>query len=391
MRIPTRLLARQIGRTFLLLAAAVAAAGQDSPAPDQLQSPAAGSEPPAAQTAPATAPLLEFKDSDVKFALRDLMDIVKDNRHEGWVLVAYPDPKTRRPLIGAGFSLDLPEREHPQRDPLNSHPFLEPSSAELWQAAGLDAERLQNLLGEFHQRLAAAASPRKYRKRMGTWAPQVTDEEAARLLRIALIQAIYNARGYCRDFDSLTASQQMALSQLVYQMGVNLEQFSGFLKLINSGASTAAAAELIASGTSSESEPGASTAAGADATLDGNAAQSESSTRTSSESSTETSVAPGAAAGTDPEYWREVQRSLIESQWARVYRARAVSVIAMLDPGYSEAPVIAERRVSAVLRPAVTRGHGNRSGAGHTVLAASKSRGAAAGRKTRRARTKRKT
>ena len=111
MRIPTRLLARQIGRTFLLLAAAVAAAGQDSPAPDQLQSPAAGSEPPAAQTAPATAPLLEFKDSDVKFALRDLMDIVKDNRHEGWVLVAYPDPKTRRPLIGAGFSLDLPERE----------------------------------------------------------------------------------------------------------------------------------------------------------------------------------------------------------------------------------------------------------------------------------------
>jgi hypothetical protein len=60
---------------------------------------------------------------------------------------AYPDLKTGHPLIGAGFNLDLPAREHPQRDPFNPHPFLEPSSAELWQAAGLDPERLRTIRG----------------------------------------------------------------------------------------------------------------------------------------------------------------------------------------------------------------------------------------------------
>ena len=93
---------------------------------------AAAADKPAAggmQDAPTIEPLLQFKDSEVKFALTELMDILRDNKHEGWVLVAYPDPGTHRPLIGAGFSLDLPEREHLQRDPLNPHPFLEPSSA----------------------------------------------------------------------------------------------------------------------------------------------------------------------------------------------------------------------------------------------------------------------
>jgi hypothetical protein len=56
--------------------------------------------------------------------------------------------------------------------------------------------------------------------------PQITDEEATLLLRVSAIQAIYNARAYCRNFDQLTGAQQMGLSQLVYQMGVNLDEFS---------------------------------------------------------------------------------------------------------------------------------------------------------------------
>src|ERR1022692_1788543 len=99
---------------------------------------------PAAVRLPGTSAveqLLAFRDTEVKFDLRNLMEVLRDRRHEGWVLASYPDPKTRRPLIGAGFSLDLPPRDHPQRDPLNPHLFLEPSSAELWQAAGLKSER----------------------------------------------------------------------------------------------------------------------------------------------------------------------------------------------------------------------------------------------------------
>ena len=71
---------------------------------------------------PANAILRDFNHSDVKFELATLMDTLRDRRHEGWVLAAYPDPKTGKPLIGAGFSLDLPVREHPQTDPLNPPP-----------------------------------------------------------------------------------------------------------------------------------------------------------------------------------------------------------------------------------------------------------------------------
>src|ERR1700749_3180307 len=109
-----------------------------------------------AQVATASADvdrLLAFHESDVKFSVVQLMDILRDKRHEGWVLTAYPDPKMAQPLIGAGFSLDLPAREHLQHDLLNPNVFLEPSSADLWQAAGLPPERLQMVLGEFHSRL----------------------------------------------------------------------------------------------------------------------------------------------------------------------------------------------------------------------------------------------
>src|ERR1700758_378563 len=117
-------------------------------------------------------PLLDFKDSDIKFNLQSLMNTLRDNRHEGWVLAAYPDPKTGRPLIGAGFSLDLPAREHPQHDPLNPNPFLEPSSAELWSAAGLDSQRLQQILADYRARLEAW-STRKYSSQIKTLPPKI--------------------------------------------------------------------------------------------------------------------------------------------------------------------------------------------------------------------------
>lgn len=290
-------------------------AGEASPAPASepgslapaLAAPAAVASPEPGPLSPAVQLLRDFKSSDVKFDFGELMDILRDRRHEGWVLAAYPDPKTGRPLIGAGFSLDLPARDHPQPDPLNPHPFVEPSSADLWQAAGLDADRLQAILDKYNQQFAHW-SKRRFRRKIGTLEPEITDDDASGLLRIAIVQAVYNARAYCRNFDELTASQQMAMTQLVYQMGVNLQEFSQFLDLINSRAS-AAGGEAISSIRDS--------------------------------------------AASDAAYWKSVQESLIHSQWARLYRTRAVAVIAMLDPEYSDDPQHAERRIGATLRPAV--------------------------------------
>jgi hypothetical protein len=266
-----------------------------------------------ATATPAVQALLAFKDSDIKFSVADMMDILRDKRHEGWVLAAYPDPKTSQPLIGAGFSIDLPARDHPQRDPLNPNLFYEPSSAELWQAAGLDQAKLASILDQFHSQLDAWGA-RGFRRDIRYLPAQITDEDADKLLRIAIVQSIVNARAYCRNFDRLTAHQQMALSQLVYQMGVNLEEFTEFRVLINDGFEKFASAE--------------------DGT---NAPQfREAVLRTST---------------VNAEYWRTVQQSLTHSQWARLYRARAVAVVAMLDPQYAKNPVLAERRVSAVIRP----------------------------------------
>jgi GH24 family phage-related lysozyme (muramidase) len=264
---------------------------------------------------PAVQLLQSFRESDVKFDVVHLMSLLRDRNHEGWVLAAYPDPKTGQPLIGAGVSIDLPAREHPQRDPLNPNQFIEPASAELWQAARLEPERLNRILDDFHQKLALW-DMREYRGHIRELPSQITEEEATELLRMATIQSIVNAKAYCRSFDRLTASQQMALSQLVFQMGMNLEEFTTFLDLINSDAIAA---------------PIATKAAG------------------------------------DVTYWNGVQKSLIQSQWARLYRARAVSVIAMLDPRYNQNPRMAERRVGAVLRPAVI--HRRRGRSGSTQLA----------------------
>jgi hypothetical protein len=254
--------------------------------------------------APAKPGLLfDFKDSDIKFNLGALMSVLRDTRHEGWVLAAYPDPKTSRPLIGAGFGLDVTATPHPQSDLLNPHPFLEPSSAQLWQAAGLDSERLESILDQFNRDLDTWQK-KKFRKKIRTHGltEQLSEEEATQLLRISAIQAIYNARAYCRWFDQLTASQQMALSQLVFQMGVNLEEFVQFLGAIN------------------------------DASAYGEGAQPE----------------------LNFEHWETVQSTLIESDWARRYSIRAIAVIAMFDPTYDQDPLAAQHKVQVQVHPIVT-------------------------------------
>jgi len=247
-------------------------------------------------------PFFDLSTSDIKFSLSHLTETLRDKKHEGWVLAAYPDPKTSDPLIGAGFTLSLPAREHPQSDPLNPRQFLEPSSEQLWQAAGLDNQRLQYILTDYQANLEAWGT-RKYRKKIRQLPPQLTDDEALSLLRVAEVQAIHNARAYCRPFDRLTGSQQMAMTQLVYQIGLNLEQFSTFLALINQDGRMEEASYTVGS-------------------------------------------------SGDRQYWQEVQASLVHSQWARKYSTRAITVIAMFDPDYAEGPSAAERRVKATLHPA---------------------------------------
>ena len=287
--------------------------------------------------------LLEFKDSDIKFSLPSLMDLLRDHQHEGWVLAAYPDPKTNRPLIGAGFSLDVQATDHPQRDPLNPHPFLEPSSAQLWQAAGLAPDRLQDILDQFNHNVALW-SKKTYRRKIirHTLPPQLTEEQATRLLRISAIQATYNARAYCRNFDQLTAPQQMALTQLVFQMGTNLEEFVEFLGAVND--------------------------------LDG---------------SRELPRLDGFIE-TDAEHWRTVQRTLIDSQWARQFTVRASTVIAMFDPEYVDDPYAAQLRVAGVLRPPVEPRRARQSTANLRNASYSKRPAARHGKKAAHSQIKRK-
>ena len=270
---------------------------------------AAQASPAAATTPTLTAPhplqpVLNFDTSGTKFSLDSLMRVLKDGNHEGWVLAAYPDPKTSRPLIGAGFSLDVEASEHMQGDPLNPNDFLEPSSAQLWQAAGLDQERLQKILDQFDRNLAKW-DKKNYRKKIKAHQlpPQLTEAEAMQLLRVSALQAMHNAKGYCRDYAQLTASQQMALSQLVFQMGVNLEEFVQFLGVLNDG-------------------PIVENVLLADSTAD-----------------------------IPAEHWQAVQQTLMDSQWARRYTTRAITVIAMFDPTYQQNPKAAEMRIRAVLRP----------------------------------------
>jgi hypothetical protein len=250
-------------------------------------------------------PLFDLTDSDTKFRLQSLMTTLRDPKHENWVLAAYPDPKTGRPLIGAGFSLDVQATDHPQLDPLNPHTFLEPSSAHLWEAAGLDPMRLQKILDQYERELKAWKK-KNFRKKIKTHqlSPQLTDADATKLLQVSVVQAVHNARAYCREFDQLTASQQMALSQLVYQMGVNLEEFIQFLSTLND----LSYRDPVPLEVNGEAEAA---------------------------------------------HWKAVQNTLIGSDWARRYSTRAVTVIAMFDPLYEADPAKAERVVRAEVHPMV--------------------------------------
>ena len=246
------------------------------------------------------------------------MTTLRDPTHENWVLAAYPDPKTARPLIGAGFSLDVQATDHPQLDPLNSHTFLEPSSAQLWEAAGLDPVRLQAILDQYERELKAWKK-KNFRKKIKTHqlSPQLTDADATKLLQVSVVQAVHNARAYCREFDQLTASQQMALSELVYQMGVNLEEFIQFLSTLN-------------------------------------------------DVSYRDSVLTAVNGEAEAEHWKAVQNTLIDSDWARRYSTRAVTVIAMFDPQYEADPAKAESVVRAEVHPLVVhhrkKTHGSAAG-----------------------------
>jgi hypothetical protein len=331
------------------LAMAASAAAQILPAPGQFSAAPSvsltlqGFSPENPPPRDGAQVLLDFKDNDVKFSLASMMDILRDHRHEGWVLAAYPDPNTGRPLIGAGFSLDVPAVVHPQRDPFNPHPFVEPSSADLWQAAGLAPDRLQQILVQFDHNVTVW-SPKTYRRKIihHTLTPQLTEEEATQLLRISALQAIYNARAYCRGFDQLTGSQQMALSQLVFQMGTNLEQFVQFLDALNDNDN---AREL--------------------AQLDG-------------------------YMESYPEHWKTVQGTLIDSQWARRYSSRAAAVIAMFDPEYSRGPNEAEQRIEATLRPPAPPRPRSQSTATLRVASYSKHSSRTHGKKAHSPQTKRK-
>ena len=46
-------------------------------------------------------PFFDLSSSDIKFSFATLTNILRHKKHEGWVLFAYPDPKTSDPLIGA--------------------------------------------------------------------------------------------------------------------------------------------------------------------------------------------------------------------------------------------------------------------------------------------------
>jgi hypothetical protein len=253
----------------------------------------------------APEPMFDVADSNTKFRPQSLMTTLRDPTHESWVLAAYPDPKTGRPLIGAGFSLDVQATDHPQLDPLNPHTFLEPSSAQLWEAAGLDSVKLQTILDQYERELKAWKK-KSFRKKIKTHqlSPQLTDADATKLLQVSVAQAVHNARAYCREFDQLTASQQMALSELVYQMGVTLEEFIQFLGTLND----LNYRDLVPAGESPEAEA---------------------------------------------EHWKAVQNTLVDSDWARRYSTRAVTVIAMFDPQYEADPAKAERVVRAEVHPLV--------------------------------------
>src|SRR6202012_5506161 len=82
--------------------------------------------------------------------------------------------------------------------------------------------------------------------------------------------------------------------------------------------------------------------------------------------------APPDALSSDREYWRSVQHTLMQTQWERLYRTRAIAVIAMLDPSYPDTPSAAEPLVSTELRPAAAHRRSRHTGSLNQVSSSSR-------------------
>lgn len=269
--------------------------------------------------------LFPFKDSDVKFRMEDMMGILRDANHENWRVTAYPDRTNPNiALIGAGFNLSVAKDvEYKPGDPQDPYQYndrvrRDPSSLALWEAAGLSDEKLKKTFENF------ARHKKRYGKNNQTAfalfdrvSPDLTDEEATRLLYVSARQGVYNAMAYAKDFDHMTGPQQMGMSQLVYQMGTHLppwmdekgDQHTGFQNFLDTINDT------------SYRQPQAGGAA-PDAK---------------------------AVAQAESEHWKTVQQHLIDSQWFKRYRERAVEVVAQFDPKYDPyKPQIAEGQVTSL-------------------------------------------
>ncbi len=268
--------------------------------------------------------LFPFKDSDIKFKMEDMMGLLRDGDHESWRLTAYPDANSPGvALIGAGFNLsvtaDLSNTPGDPRDPYqyNAKARKEPSSRTLWEAAGLDGKKLDQVLEHFERHKKRFGRSRLAFATLDMLSHDITEEEATRLLYVSARQAVHNAMAYAKDFDQMTGPQQMGMSQLVYQMGSHLAPwtdgrgeehrgFQNFLDVVNDTSYRQASA------------PGAA-------------------------------GDPKAARKAETEHWETVREHLIDSHWYRKYNTRAVEVVAMFDPDYDpRKPEIAEKQVRAL-------------------------------------------
>lgn len=245
-----------------------------------------------------------FSTHQIKFSLDDMMRDIEN--HEGRMLAAYPDPEGKVALIGAGFNLGVMKEitRDADSDPyrFNGHARKEPSSEALWQMAGLHSSKLHEIQKRMEGHLEAdqQARPsvasrilRRFSRRLAEeFSADITNTQSRALLYVSSRQATYNAMAYSSDFANLTQSQQMGMSELVFQMGSNLEKFEKFLGKLNDPPVPSATPEEVR------------------------------------------------------QHWRDVQSELVDSAWFKTYHKRAVRVTAMMDPNYDfYNPAIAEAKV----------------------------------------------
>jgi GH24 family phage-related lysozyme (muramidase) len=221
-----------------------------------------------------------FKHSAIKFRLESLMAGLSEK--EGWMSIAYPDSSAKGiPTIGMGFNLSIEGRPRDDADPYQNGgwPRKDPSAQELWKIAGLPEEKLKDVMANFEERNKRWHGRQAAFKFLDHFEHDITRHEAHKLLYVSARQAVYNAMAYAKDFPDMNGAQQMAMAQIVYQMGTKLEGFKDFLGEINN--------------TSYHQQPELAEA-----------------------------------------HWRAVQSELIKSDWYRNHTTRATKVIAMFDPQY---------------------------------------------------------